>query len=249
MDKKRYFALFGLIFAVVAVLGYFAYSSYRNSVALSKIYATVDSTSSYSQYVNTETILSDRLLEVEGTYFNNKKAREYASQATTTLTIPDQKEPISFTLSNIAIRDVVYTKIESESENNPITIPLGPTWHRFENDAIPEEFQSVSIPGPILDNLALFSRNGTYVKLVKNEGEDSTFGSPLQRYKLELSGETPSEESSVTKLIERIGEGTVTIWVDQETDHIHHIVFKNYPYVSTTTISNVNNPLPVLPPE
>lgn len=238
-----------LAFIGISVIGYLFYQYYTQQEALKKLFNTVNSVKSYTQEVQTRAVLSDRILEIEGVYSNDANTDVFAANVITNVIIPETDTPLTFSLENIAIKDSVYVKVETESDILAATIPTGPDWHLFAADSIPEEFLGIAIPGPILDNLAILSEGGAYVSLISYENSSMSSTEKLAHYRFRLSGEVPKNPGPLTALIERIGKnGFVDVWIDKESLHVNQMVFSNPPYFSTTTIRSINTPPVVSPP-
>lgn len=206
----------------------------------------------YLQHVETKTVVSDRDIRVVGDYMINHTYSEYASRATTTLSIPEEgglTTEHQFTLTNIAIGDDVYSKIETESELLKKTIPHSTAWRRLKRDEIPPELNNIAIPGPILDNLKILSNKGIYLVVLKKQEEEVEGYGELVRYTLKLSKETP-EEGTLGSVLQRIGsEGLVDLWIQESTSEPRIIRFENNSYHSTTTIITMTDIPRLTPPE
>ncbi len=213
---------------------------------LRRAYEQVSLIHAYTQSVQTEVQLADRLLQVDGMYFHNGAESRFASVATTTLIIPNgrKSEKHSFTLRNISIYNDVYTKIDTQSEILRSTIPSTPTWQHFNKDSIPDTFVNISVSGPVLDNLLLFNEKGAFLELVESHGVVKWGDASFEKYTLKLSDKAPLKVGgTLGTLLGRIGtSGRIEVWIDAETAQIHHMVFKGDNYVSTTTISAINTP-------
>lgn len=233
-----------LVVFLVALGTLGGYLWHRSSIQrefLEETYRQVASVSQYRQDVETETAFSDRFLRVSGTYFNDHKNRSYASYATTTLSIPEESAPLSFMLENVAVDDQVYVRVTTENESFFTTIPADGTWARFPASQIPADYTGIAIPGPVLDNLSILGRDGAYVQFEEKLADEEVAGTTTGRFRFSLKHPAPPDPSPVKALFERIGDGYIDAWIG--TDHrIYRLVFVNPPYVSTTTISEINNP-------
>jgi hypothetical protein len=248
----------GIILAVICGLilaGYGAYMLKRAhdlDVAVQDILLWIPTVTTYTQFVDTEMQFPDRLLQITGTYHIDSLQERYASHSTSTLTIPDgpdDNRKHSFTLENISIGNDVYTKIETDSPVLQTTIPHSPEWRHFTRTTIPENFQSISIPGPFLDNLRIFSESGTYIDPVAVGESEEHDGQTLTRYLFRISGTMPEESGPLMAILERIGpDGTIVAWVD-DVFAIRQLVFENDTYRSTTTVADINSGSPIEAPK
>lgn len=213
---------------------------------LRRAYEQIATVRAYTQSVQTEVQLADRLLQVDGRYYHNGAESRFASIATTTLVILNGKksEKHSFTLQNISIYNDVYTKIDTESDILRSTIPHTPLWQHFKKDSIPEQFVNISVSGPVLDNLLLFNENGAFLDLVQSHGSSKWGDTSLEKYTLKLSNEAPmGVGGTLGTLLGRIGkDGHVEVWIESESAIIRYMVFTGENYVSTTSISAINTP-------
>ena len=253
LSENRTYAVIGLMVALL-LSGFLAYTWKRVhdlDVAAQKVIVWVSDVDSYTQYVETEVSFPDRALSVIGTHYTNRKEGRFAAHSTTTLTIPDESsgnESNTFTFHNIAIGDDVYTKIETDSPLLQKTIPHSPEWRHFTRTTIPEAFQSISIPGPILDNLKLFSEGGSYVSIAENKGPRDLNGQPCTHYTFKLSGKTPDPGGPLPAILDRIGKnGTVDICASEE-GAILEMRFESESYRSRTLISDINSIPPIVAP-
>jgi hypothetical protein len=218
---------------------------------LKRVYANVEQVGFYTQTVRTETSLSGRNITVEGVYKNDLKNSSFGSISTTTVRVPDVSFPIAFTLYNISSGGNVYTKAESENPELVTTISVGTGWRQFDSREIPQEYKGIAIAGPVLDNLSLLSRKGAFLNLKKTTDDDRTFDEPLLRYTFTVKASLKDHSGALSAIYERLKEdGTADIWVSEGEARVRHIVFKNPPYFSTTTITDINTPhlidIPVL---
>ncbi len=244
-NRKRYLAGAVLLAGILVLVGsaFVLMSDRHNDEVLQSVFTKIDAIDFYTQEVRTETSLSERTITVEGIYQNDSKNSLYSAISTTSVRFPDVSFPIQFTLYNIASIPTVYTKAESENPELITTIPVGGGWRSFNFREIPEEYKSIAIPGPVLDNLELLSKNGSYVELIESHGKDLTFKEPLVRFTFRLRSLLKDRPGPLSAIYERLKEtGTVDIWVSEESNDVHYMVFHNPPYFSTTTISNVNTP-------
>ncbi len=247
MDKKRRFfvGFICIIFIFLAASIAFFYAQNQQKATdddlLNTALSKVPGINSYSQHVETEDAVSGSIIKVVGDYDLDPKNQRFRSQCeTSTFTAGEEHE---FTITNISIRDEIYTLIESTDKFIESRMPEVNEWHHFQKDNIPERYKNIAINGPIMDNLRLFYENGKYIKLVEKHEEG--------RYSLALSDEafTESGKQMLGTIVERIGKsGTIDVWINPETFYIEKMKFKNPPYVSTATITNINNVSSINPP-
>jgi hypothetical protein len=220
--------------------------------AFKQMLEDISAVRAYTQYVQTEIAMSDRHLRVVGTYYIDEIGNRFASSATTTLTMPDlppSEREHSFTLQNVSIGVNVYTRIETESELLKKTIPASPRWQRFQKDNIPSTFDNIAVPGPILDNLKLLGAGGTYLTLQGTPAIEKWNDELLTRYSFVLSDTAPKNSGGTLQaLFERIGDGTIDVWLDTETAVLKFMRFENDSYISTTTVHYEGAPPPIIAP-
>ncbi len=202
----------------------------------------------YRAHVDTWAVLGTKTLHITGTYLINAPKNSYASYSTTTLTLPGVSSIDYFTLKNISIGEDVYTKLESTSTIILRTMPLTNGWVHFKKNTIPESFTGISISGPVLDNLLIFSENGkflTYINSVPTKVKSGT----LPKYYFKLSKETPTPESTLEALFNRIGnDGMIEVSIDPQNNRLEYFKFFNKTYTSTTTVSDLNGTVTIDPP-
>lgn len=250
-DSRTWFIVGGLgIFIVLPFLygAQKAYEWYSKDALLRAVIEEVALIQSYTQDVETRINLDDRVMEVRGMYHIDRDRRMFASFATTTLFIPGEGRPHEFSLENVAIDRDVYTRVRTESDLLSASIPHSETWLHFRSTDIPERFQNIAVPGPILDNLRLFERDGAYLTLVSKTPSDMTFQESLTKFTFHASGEEIFSEDTLAALLERIGNGVIETWVDPETRGVRALRFTNGSYHSTTTIENINTPFAIQAP-
>ncbi len=250
MNQRPAIAL-GIILLLVAIgaFSYLLYSQKKDDDLLNAVYAALEDVETYTQVVTTETELSDRKLFVEGVYTNDRKQGIYSSVATTTLLIRSSDDSYTFTLSNIALPNEVFVRIDAEEGALSTTVPVNQGWTRLPADAVPQEFKDIAIPGPILDNVSIFQKSGSLLSLTKRLGEDSVFGTPLRRFEFTFKAGATIPDGPAKALYGRLEDGgTISVWVTPEDATLHHIVFSNPPYISTTSIQAINNPPPLVLP-
>jgi hypothetical protein len=241
--RKKIVFLLIVAIVLIAVVGFLFFQNKHQDEVLERVFANAANIDFYTQEVRTETALSGRHIVVEGVYHNDIKNAAFSSISTTTVRVPDVSFPIAFTLYNVSINGNVYTKAESENPELITTVQVGGGWRQFSAREIPQEYKSIAIAGPVLDNLSLISNNGTHLSLKKTAPNDETFGAPLLRYSFTVRSSLKDHSGALSAIYERLKEtGTADIWVSEETAEVRHMVFKNPPYFSTTTISNIGTP-------
>jgi hypothetical protein len=181
---------------------------------------------------------------VYGWYLVDHSRHSYAAYSTTTLSVPPGTLGVGnhdFTHDNIAIGDVVYVKIDTDSEFLKPSINDSHEWYRFTKDTIPDSYKNIAVVGPILDNLRIFANNAEHLELVKKYGLEHIDGKELRHYRFKLKSIVP-KESTVGALAERLGnEGTIDIWNNDKTHEIERMVFSHGSYTSTTTLSSYDS--------
>lgn len=213
---------------------------------LQRAFAHASAIHAYTQEDITSTEISERLLRIEGIYRNDSRTGRYASIATTTIRIPEEGEH-SFSLENISLGDDVYTRVSTDSPLLKQQLAFDAAWHRFRRDAIPAEFVNVAISGPIMDHLTLFSDGGNRLDIVDGPIADAE-DARMRVYSFRLAEDARSGAGgTLATLLERIGGGSIRIWIDEE-DAIHRIAIDNGSFHSTTTLSRFNEPVPHEPP-
>lgn len=242
---KRLIFVTAILTTILVILGsvYFFFNEKHNDEVLQSVFEKVGEVDFYTQEVRTETSLSERTITVEGVYQNDYKNSLYSAVSTTSVRFPDVSFPVQFTLYNISSIPNVYTKAESANPELITTIPVQGGWRSFNSREIPEEYKSIAIPGPVLDNLQILSKNGSYVELIETHGKDATFGDELLRFSFRVKPSLKERPGPLAAIYERLREtGTVDIWVSEDSKSVRHMVFNNPPYFSTTTIKNINTP-------
>ena len=122
----------------------------------------------------------------------------------------------------------------------------GRGWHHLSANSVSEDLRDVAVYGPILDDLALFRDNGTYVSALKNYGADSV--STLINYAFKLSGHGPTGKPTLSALLGHIGaDGSIDVWIDPESKLIRVMHFSGASYSSTTTINSYQAPIIIAP--
>lgn len=207
--------------------------------SLTTAFQTAADVYAYTQEDVTETDISGRTLRIEGVYYNNARTGAYVSAATTTIMIPDDGEH-TFSLENTSVGDDVYTRVVTESPLLRNQIAFDAAWHHFRRDAIPSEFQDIAVSGPILDHLALFTRNGSYLNLLEGPLTDASSTMPQYTFRL-APGAHRNAGGTLATLMDRIDDGRIRIWIDSE-HRIRQIVIEDESFRSTTTLSGFNEP-------
>ncbi len=251
LPSSRYliYALIG-----VSVLGGYAvyhfFSRTSPDALLQEAFTTVEDIWAYTQNVETTTTVGGRSIHVEGVYHINGRDAHFASISTTTLSIPENSltPTPSFTLENIALGDRVYLRLNGDAPLRD-DLPRGPEWHVYSRDAIPPALHDVVHAGPILDNMRLFAHQGTYLSPSGPGRADRLLNEDLMRYSFTLSRNAPTRAGGTLEtMLSRIGDGSVTVWIEPHTKTIRHLYFENGDYRSTTSIRNINTPPSIFAP-
>jgi hypothetical protein len=246
MHTKAVLALFVLALISLSIYGYSYVKNQQDKAFIEQVFSSVESIDSYVQRVETELTVAERTVTIQGVYKNDRGKSAYASESTTTVQVPGSSSLFRFSTENIALDNRVYVRVRAD-EGTPTTVPAD-VWHTFDFASIPKEFETLAIPGPVLDNLLLFSEGGRYLRLESAQGADTTFGVNALRYRFSASGVKPETPSPLTVLLERIGPGTIDVWVGASST-LEALVITNPPYYSTTTLSDFNNPLGIAAPQ
>jgi hypothetical protein len=203
-------------------------------------------TTSYEQYVETEASFPGRGLAIQGTYRVDRLRGRYEGISTTTLSFPGGPRNIAFSLHNIAIGRFVYVQVHTSSPALKGTIPATEGWQRFPADAIPETYQGIAVPGPILDNLRILSAIGTFI--VPDGSPERVPGTQqLAQYRFKARSNT-EEPGTLQALLSHIQNGTVFVWIDTETAKPVRLAFHAPSYHSTTTLSHVGEDVSIEAP-
>lgn len=195
---------------------------------LDAVFARAETTTLYSQHVETTLVLPDRILKIQGIYGVDRENGVYNSFSTTTLHIPDIGEKV-FTTHNIATPNIIFLKLETEDPFLKETIATTP-WTSFPPSQIPNDFFGIANSGPILDNLLLLGESGKYLRLKERANEETLDGKDLVHYIFNTSGKIPDKETGgpLPALLERITRhGTVEIWADKEMASVHKMLLRN----------------------
>lgn len=205
----------------------------------------------YEMLDETHATLPGRAIDIVGLYGLDFDAHRYSAVSTTTLTLLDEPGPRNqhtFTLQHRAIGDDVYVQIGTESPLLQKSIPYGPEWKHFPKSAIPDRFIDIAVPGPILDNLSLLGKNGTYLSLIGTPTDLSSGSTTYRVYTFTLSKKTTEVTTGPLKsLIDMIATGTVDVWVD-DTPRVRVLLIKGVDYTATSTILSVNTPVDIPAP-
>jgi len=202
-----------------------------------RVLEAIPSVTTYDQQIETRTTVSGRTLDIAGNYAVDYPDHAYAAYSTTTLVIDGV--PHSFTHANIAVGDDVYLRIDTDDPLLARSINRIPFWTHYTAGKIPPQLSGIAIAGPIEDTLQILGANGAYLHLIRHSGTHYTFV---------LSGISPKDGGALTALMTRIATGTVDVWIDPAHDTVTQIVFTSLPFVSTSTITQVNAPLTITPP-
>lgn len=236
--------LFALVFVSWLVYTLFFSGPPQLDAPILAAFEQVAVITSYGQEVETRTVISNRALQIKGFYGVNDPDSAYSSYGTTTLYIPGDPGGHSFSHINLSIGDEVYTKVETTDPSLKKSIQNGPHWWHFKSTAIPSTLEGIVVPGPLQDNLQILSEGGAYLTLTKKYGPVMWGGDSLLRYDFKLSDKIPLA-GPLSAIRDRIGSGTVGVWIDPATFAPRHLLFENRPYFSTTTIEDINS-LPTL---
>lgn len=254
MNKPTLVAALCILTAGILLGLYFVYESGHRSSFDNRLHTAlqgVQSPHTYEIVVETTTALSDRTLEVLGLYRLNFDTKRFGAYATTTLTIPKEKprnRTHTFTFLNLAIDNDVYVHIDTDSELLRKTIPHSPDWRHFKADTVPAQFKDIAVSGPVLDNLALLDKMGTYLTLLGQPAERTHGGEQFRVYEFNLSEKAGSVSGGTLEpLLRRIGSGHVFVWVD-ESPAVRMMTFFGDNYSSTTTVRSVNSPVEITAP-
>ncbi len=211
----------------------------------------VQALTTYEMEVETSATVSLRPLAILGRYQLDFKNDRFGSFTTTTLMVPGEDEKLyahTFTLQNISTGNDIYVKIETESPLLKKTIPHSPVWQHLNRSAIPSLFKDIAVEGPMLNTLALFANSGSYIRLVEKPFSYQVDGATFYRYRFELSELAKDVSGGTLKsLIDRIGRGTVDVWID-ESPAIRFVVVRGESYVSTSSILRINTPVDIPTP-
>ncbi len=210
---------------------------------IQKALAQIPLVTSYAQDIQTETKIDTKSLVITGLYINDYKSNTYLSYSTTTLIVAGDPNPHLFTHQNISIGETVYLRVQTQDLLLKNSIQGTPQWQKFKNSSIPQKFANIAIAGPIQDNLSLLSQNGAYLILHKKYGLVHFKDETLLRYTFSLSKNIATiPEGPLRAVVGRIGSGTIDVWIDPQNFQVRYLLFTNTPYISTTTISNINTP-------
>ena len=246
--KKCILILVVFAAASAAVFYYWYIKSATNDKTFDLAMKKIAEIKSYGQHIETETAMSDRQLKVVGDYSVNNEENRFQSKSTTILVIPENNTRLSFTYENISIGNEIFLMVDSGDESP--TIPKTTGWLRFSADNIPNDYTSIAVAGPVMDNLRLFSKNGKYVRILEKHDETME-NEDFWRYTLSLSEDAFKNDGLkiLGVLMERIGKnGTINVWIDKNNLTIKQIKIENLPYQSTTRISNINSITSINPP-
>lgn len=239
-------ALLGLLF-----LGVYLYRTSQPGTPdplLPVVFAKAAQIQQYAQEDRTEALVGDRRLVIRGRYLVDRALNRYSSVATTTVYTPPQKTGQSFTLSNISIGSDVYSRMVVGGVAPQTSIPAQQDWHHFASNDIPAEYEGIAVPGPLLDDLRLFSEGGAYLSLIDTV-HGSTDSSSTVGYRFKLSGKAPpSPGGTLEALMGHIGEGTIEAWIQPDDATIREIIITAPGYHATTTLSRFDENLEIQSP-
>ncbi|MEN9413256.1 MAG: hypothetical protein RLZZ342_343 [Candidatus Parcubacteria bacterium] len=202
---------------------------------------------SYEQHVETEAAFPGRGLSIQGIYRVDRLRGRYEGISTTTLSFPGGPKNIAFSLHNTAIGRFVYVHVHTSSPVLKGTIPATDTWQRFSADAIPETYQGIAVPGPILDNLRILNTVGTYI--VQNNYPERTQEGDRKLARYTFTAHSVTEEpGTLQALLSHIQNGIVVVWIDIETAKPVRLAFHAPSYHSTTTLSRIGEDVSIEAP-
>lgn len=253
--KKRLIPLL-VLFGIVGLLGA-AFMFYRGGFSasfdtrLKTALSEVQGVHSYEMYDETHATLPAHTIDITGRYSLNFETQRYESVSTTTLTMLDERPPENvhtFTLQHRSLSDDIYVRIQTDSPLLKKTIPHGPEWRHFKANAIPDRFIDIAVAGPILDNLALLREEGAFLSQTGSPAEITVASSTYHVYTFTLSKKAAEvRDGPVKGLVDFIATGTIDVWID-DTPSIREMHINGPSYISTSTFSNVNTPLDIVPP-
>ncbi len=254
MKTPALLALASVLLVCTLLSAYYLYPGNDGGVTDARLQAAlsaVQSPRTYEVIVETATDLSDRTINVLGLYRLDFETNRFGSYATTTLTIPTEKpanRSHAFTFINLSMANDIYVWINTNSAFLQKTIPHSGTWRHFQKDAVPTHFKDIAVSGPVLDNLALLGKDGSYLSLSGPPIERTYAGESFFVYEFTLSKEAARVVGGTLEpLMRRIGTGHVFVWVD-DTSHVRMMTFSGENYSSTTTVLTVNNPVEINAP-
>lgn len=193
---------------------------------------------------------SGKMLSIEGLYFVNHETREYYSFSTTSVTDIDNTTPsISFTIENIALNNWVYLRITPLDAYSRKTVRGTDSWVDFPANEIPVKYTDIAVSGPVQDNLALFSENGSLIELLKSERSGGA-DSPTETYTFKLSSKGMTAPSGPVRAIaDHIGSlGYIYVTIPGPDNSDARMIFSGNNYSATTTIRTKVS-LPTFVPE
>lgn len=246
MKRSYLYAALGIIILITALFALWLYDHKNLDPQLLRAIDAVNDIYAYTQIDTTEVDVSGRRLTIEGVYENDAPNHRYTSSATTSVLIPNEGGH-AFNLTNISIGDDVYTRISTESSLLRLQMPLEDRWHHFTKENIPASLHNVVVIGPIMDHILLFQDKGS---LLTPAGESETRnhdGVSYTVFPVQVATRDHAVGGTLATLLERIGSGTVRVWVSNQ-DSIDMITIENHDFRSTTTVTNRNSPRLVPPP-
>lgn len=245
LGKFKLSALF-FILLVVPIYVFTTYFTHFDTDSRA-LFSKFGSVSGYSMNVETVLELPEKTLSISGEYSLNRPKQSYGSVTTTSLGEKEGPTQV-FTLTNIAIKNIIYVRIDTEDEALKKTIPTQGSWFHFPSTEVPPQFAQIAVPGPVLDNLLLLTDSGKYLSLIENKGQEAMLGATTTHLVFRLSGKKPrTKGGSLHALLERIGPGSIDVWTNNE-NPLLVMHFRNGTYRSTTTITSLNSPT-ITPPK
>jgi len=252
MNKKQNkFILLSIFFFFLMVLS-FSYYFYKNNtfiegpdLILKKISQKSENIQIYSQHTDTETIVSNIKIKISGDYDINRKDNKFRSVATTSIILPEVKNNKKhiFNVSNISLDENVYFKVQTDSDFIKARMPESNKWLHFKMGQIPEKFNNIATPGPVMDSLKIFSGNGKFLKISKDYKKNYNKDTKELHYTLKLTNEAFGEKGQkiLGAITKRVGKkGFIDIWLEKDSLLVKKILMKNDKYTSNTLIHNIN---------
>ena len=255
MSRRGVYFILAIFLVAASISGWLLYRTFHTTkitidAPMQKALALVSTITSYSQQVDTQVKFPDRLLKITGIYAVDTPNKNYLSYSTTTLLIAGDPREHTFTHQDISIGDTVYNKVETSDPLLKSSIKSNPSWRSFKSNAIPASLANIIIAGPIQDNLAILSKNGAFLSLIKKSSQVAWDGNTFLRYTFTLSSNVSKVGNGpLSAIVGRIGPGTIDVWINPSTYLVQHMVFTNGSYISTTTIGSVNTPLFITAPK
>ena len=252
ISPSRLKAIAGALCLVVLLLvlyRHYAQSGSYKDPALTSAITKARAIHSYRQSVETHVQFPNRSLQISGVYDIDTSHKNYSSVSTTTLFLPGEVKGAIFTQANFSIGSDVYVRISTENKALQNIIPATSTWQHFSANAIPSLYTGIAVSGPILDNLRIFEEKGNYLTQIGPPIAAVWGTEPMRRYSFNIDQNSATRSTGTLKaLFGRITTtGTIEVWIDAE-NTIRMLHFANELYHSTTTLSDINADLHIIPP-